>query len=110
MVCIGNNNSDVIKDVFDLNVAVQSIPNGLSLKEFDNLVDDNPAMIVFEQKDFWINDTLNGSHGGSYYNGTLNEPFVPRERASYEDARGSPVTNNTTFDDNLGGYYYEVTD
>ncbi|EGC77443.1 hypothetical protein [Treponema denticola] len=100
--------TDVIKEVFGLDVVYYEIPAGLSEKELKALVGDNPAMIRFPQRAFWGNDKLpeDGEHGIGYVNGGFIEPYMGRHGESWKDVRGARSTAD--FTSNLGGLYFEI--
>ena len=98
--------TDMASKVFSLTTTWKEIPVGLSEEQLREEIGDNPAVLYYEQKEFWGNNDLEGVHGIAYYKGDMFEPYMARKGTDFSDVRGKKSVAVIT--DYVRGFYMEI--
>ena len=100
--------TSLIQTVFGVNVIYHDIPIGLNEKELKEKIGMNPAVLIFEQSDFWGNTALEGVHGIAYFNGEFHEPFTGRQGCDFNKIKSPVASSDYAVENYLRGFYFEV--
>ena len=100
------NYTDIIKQVFGLDVSYNKIPVGLDEKSLMELIGNNPAVLIYNQDDFWGNGRTDDNHGIAFQAEMLFEPYYGTKSKSIESIRGSQ--SNCKLTNYNGGFYFVI--
>jgi len=102
---VGQSYSDILMDVFGVEMETKEIPENISMEDIAKLVGDAPALLKFKQSDFWGEKKFEGKHGISYQDGMMADSYIKnRVSTDFSDVRGSKSTAD--FSKNVGGLYF----
>ncbi|MEE3411480.1 MAG: RHS repeat-associated core domain-containing protein [Treponema sp.] len=101
------NFTDIVKLVFGLDATYKPLPLGLDEASLKETIGDNPAVLVFEQKSFWGNQS-EGKHGIAYSNGVLFEPYLGKKSTNFNTVKGTNASANFSLSHYIKGFYFQI--
>ena len=100
------NYTDIIKQVFGLDATYNEIPAGLDEKSLVELIGNNPAVLIYNQDDFWQNNKKDVKHGLAFYNDEFFEPYYGNKSKRLRSLGGKG--NECLITSYTGGFYFEI--
>ena len=102
------NYTDLLKTIFGVGSVYHEIPSGLNEAQLQELIGNNPAVLIYDQQGFWGNDSLSGVHGIAYFEGNLHEPFTGRQGSNFNTIKGFWSKPEYLITNYLRGFYMEI--